>query len=189
MTKPTLARVIKASADPGRASRSLELLSATPEGEAIRGFSEEHLRVLAALVSGSQALTAALVAHPAWLKLLDAEGLKHPRRKQGLSSELNGIMQPLQTQQDYSAAFRQIREFKMREHFRIAARDLGRLADVVEVTAELSALADVTLQAIWHLSLLQLIERYGQPCHQDASGRWRVTGASVSGWASWAARN
>ena len=97
MKTTALEKAIKGSADPGRAGRSLEALAATEAGEVIRGFSEEIMRVLVALLSGSQALTASLVAHPAWLKLLDTEWLKYPRRKQGLAGELNAILQPLAT--------------------------------------------------------------------------------------------
>jgi glutamate-ammonia-ligase adenylyltransferase len=181
MNRPVLARLIKTSADPGRASRSLKALLATDAGKVIAEFSEEQLRVLVALLSGSQALTASLVAHPDWLKLFDLERLEHPRRKQGLASEMNSILQPLLQQRDYAAALRHIREFKARELLRIAARDLGRLANAVQVTLELSAVADVTLQAVWQVCLQQLVERHGQPYHQDASGRWRITGACVLG--------
>ncbi len=176
-----LAKAIKASADPVRVARSLELLAATEADALMGGFSSEQLRVLLALLSGSQALTASLVAHPAWLKCFDMEGLRYPRRKQGLASEMELVLHPLIEQQQYAEALRHVREFKTRELLRIAARDLGRLANVTEVTAELSAVADVSLEAVWQVCLRQLVERHGRPFHQVASGQWRETGACVLG--------
>ena len=64
---------------------------------------------------------------------------------------------------------------------RIAARDLGRLADVLEITGEISLVADVCLDAVYRLCRQSLTQRLGQPFHLDASGRWRETQFCVIG--------
>ena len=64
---------------------------------------------------------------------------------------------------------------------RIAARDLARLGDVVEITREISDLADVCLDAVWRICRPQFIGRFGQPFHQDADGNWQRTEFCVLG--------
>ena len=64
---------------------------------------------------------------------------------------------------------------------RIAARDLARLGDAVEITREISDLADVCLDAVWRICRQQFTERFGQPYHQDADGNWQRTEFCVLG--------
>ncbi|MDY0189852.1 MAG: bifunctional [glutamate--ammonia ligase]-adenylyl-L-tyrosine phosphorylase/[glutamate--ammonia-ligase] adenylyltransferase [Desulfuromonas sp.] len=77
-----------------------------------------------------------------------------------MRSELEQWLEP---QCSYEELQRCLRRYKYREVLRISARDLSGVADLVEVTAELSSLAAATLQvACSHCqSLLQL--EYGQP--------------------------
>jgi glutamate-ammonia-ligase adenylyltransferase len=172
---------LRECANPARASHAYELFCTTEVGENLSDFTEGQARVLAALWSGSEALSASLMAHPAWVGIFQGEQLKYPRRKQGLSGECKGALAPLLEQKDYSAALRYVREFKAREMLRIAARDLGQLGTMVEVTLELSSLADVTLEAVWGICWRQLVERHGDPYHQDEGGRWHPTGGCVLG--------
>src|ERR1035438_4289423 len=53
---PTWTNAIKTCADPQRARKFLELLTATSAGPELTAASDEQARILAALFSGSQAL-------------------------------------------------------------------------------------------------------------------------------------
>ena len=139
------------------------------------------MRVFAALSGGSQALGDLLLAHLDWLSLLDVERLKFPRRAQGFQQELGRLLGPALKAQDYAAALTELRRFKQREVFRIAARDLARLSNVVEITRELSDVADVCLEAVFQIIRLQFTARFGRPFHQDADGHWQPTAFAVLG--------
>ena len=144
-------------------------------------MSDEQLRILTSLFSGSQVLSNLLIANPGWLTALDPESLRHPRREQGFRREVASWLQPLLEAQDYNTALAQLRLFKQREMLRIAARDLARLSNVVEITHELSDVADVCLEAVWRVVWQQFTQRFGQPFHQDANGCWQPTTFCVLG--------
>ena len=181
MRNPVWIEALKASADPQRAKHYLDALEAAGGGPALSAPSPEQARLLAALFSGSQALSALLAAQPQWLDLLEPASLKYPRRKQGLGNEAAGWLKPLLERRDYALALERTRRFKQRELLRIGARDLARLGGVTEITRELSGLADVCLDAVWQVCHRQLANRYGRPAHQDASGRWHPTAGCVLG--------
>ena len=181
MKKHVWAAALKSCADPARAGHFLELLAATSAQPALQAFAAEPARILAALLSGSPALGNLLAANPAWLSVLDAESLEFARREQGLRRELSGLLQPLLEAREFAAALGRLRQFKQRELLRIAARDLARLAGVPEITRELSDVADVCLDGVFQVCARQLAERHGQPCHQDAAGRWQRTACCVLG--------
>src|SRR5258708_7682908 len=94
-------KAIQHSADPERSRRFFDLLAGTSGGGAVQKAPAEHARVLAALFSGSQALSALLVAHPEWLPSVDPEVLRFPRRKQGLLTEVNAWLYPLLGSSDF----------------------------------------------------------------------------------------
>ena len=154
-------------------------MTATSAGAKLLTASAEQGRVLAALFAGSQALTASLIAHPDWLLSLDPESLQFPRRKEGLRNDIDRLLAMLLPAREYGPALGSVRQFKQREMLRIGARDLLRPGNSEEITLELSDLADVCLQAVWEICQLQLVERHGQPSHQDAAGRWQPTTACV----------
>ena len=118
-------KAIKASADPSRAKHHFDLLAATPAGKALAQADAEQARILAALLSGSEALSAWLMANPAALAALHTEALRFPRQAQGLRSELNKAVEPLLAALDYAGALAAVRQFKQREMLRIATRDLA----------------------------------------------------------------
>jgi glutamate-ammonia-ligase adenylyltransferase len=178
---PAWAKSVKACADQRRAKHFLELLAATSAATALKKCSGEQARILAALFSGSPALSDSLAAHPDWLDLVAPETLKFPRRKQGLQNEVNAGLKPLLEAADFAGALTAIRRFKQREMFRIGARDLARLATVAEIIGEISAVADVCLESVWSVCHRQLSARHGQPKHQDAEGRWQATAGCVLG--------
>lgn len=175
-------KAISACADPRRARHALERLAATDAAPALPVAGAEQARILAALFSGSPALTEQLVAHPRWLaESLDEHKLAQPRRKQGLQREVHSWLQPLLDQRGYTTALRRLREFKQREFLRIGARDLARLASAVETITEISNVADVCLDAVFRICWQQLTERLGRPFHLDAAARWQPTQFCVFG--------
>ncbi len=181
MKNAVVTKAIRSSADPERAKHFFDLLSKTEVGAALSKISASQINLLAALFSGSQVLGNLLVAHPDWLSHLDIEHLRFPRRDQGLRGEVQGWLKDLLDARDYSSAFSRIREFKQREMLRIAARDLGRLSNVPEITREISDVADVCLGTVWQICHRQLTERFGRPSHQDMNGKWQPTQFCVLG--------
>jgi glutamate-ammonia-ligase adenylyltransferase len=172
---------IKKCADPKRAKHFLETLAATPANDFLKKASADHARILTALLSGSQALSNWLVAHPDRISVLEPGYLRFPRRRQGFRKETDEWLKPLLEQRDYTGALSRIREFKQKETFRVAARDLARLSNTTEITQELSDLADVCLDTVWLVCQRRLEERHGQPFHQDPDGNWNPTSACVIG--------
>jgi glutamate-ammonia-ligase adenylyltransferase len=178
---PLWTKALKSSADPERSRHLLDSLVAAGTRSHLEKFSADSMRVFAALSGGSQALGDLLLAHPDWLSLLDTERLKFPRRAQGFQQEVGRLLGPALKAQDYAGSLTKLRRFKQRELFRIAARDLARLSNVVEITCELSDVADVCLEAVFWIVWSQFTARFGQPFHQDPDGRWQPTAFCVLG--------
>jgi glutamate-ammonia-ligase adenylyltransferase len=170
-----------ASADPARAAHFFELLAATDAAPQLEKFSAPQLGVLAAVFAGSPFLGGLLVAHPDWLPVLDLNWIEHPRTVQGFQREIGEWLEPKLAKGDHADALAALRRFKQRELLRIGARDLARLGDVVEVTRELSDVADASLDAVLRICWRELAGRLGVPCQQDETGRWRPTGFCVLG--------
>jgi glutamate-ammonia-ligase adenylyltransferase len=173
-------KLAKASADPVLARHCLDALAATPSAR-LEKLAAESKRVLVTLLGGSPALGNLLLAHPEWLPAIEFDRIQHPRRAQGFQHEVDTLLAPRLSARDYPGALAELRLFKEREMLRIAARDLARLGDVVEITRELSDMADVCLGAVLQICLRQFGERFGRPFHQDAAGRWRPTMFCVIG--------
>ncbi|HMC27206.1 MAG TPA: bifunctional [glutamate--ammonia ligase]-adenylyl-L-tyrosine phosphorylase/[glutamate--ammonia-ligase] adenylyltransferase, partial [Verrucomicrobiae bacterium] len=171
---------IKTSADPKRAAAFLDKL-ATSKRDELTSATPERARILAVLFSGSVAVSETLIKHPDWLDLLDPDLLRHARREQGLRREVEEWLGPALKTRDYSGALTRLRLFHQRELMRLAARDLARLAGTIEITLELSNLADVCLSAVLRLCEQQQIERLGRPYHQGARGEWLPSKFAVLG--------
>jgi glutamate-ammonia-ligase adenylyltransferase len=86
--------------------------------------------------------------------------------------------------EDYREAFARLRTvsgdndlsallacFKKREYVRIVLRDVLGIAGLAEVTAEISALADVLIEEALTDTMAKMALRYGAPQTQDAEGR------------------
>jgi glutamate-ammonia-ligase adenylyltransferase len=181
MKKPAWQKFATASADPALARQFLDLLLAGEARARLEKLSEDSMRILVSVLGGSQALGDLLVANPDWLSLVDFENVRPPRRIEGLRREIGTFFKTKLADGDYAGALTELRLFKHRELIRIGARDLARLGDVVEITRELSDVADVSLDAVLHICSRQFIARYGQPFHQDTAGHWRPTAFCVLG--------
>jgi glutamate-ammonia-ligase adenylyltransferase len=174
MKAQVLTQAIAECADPERATRGIEQLRETSLASLLKKLNAAQARLLSAIVAGSQHLLELLVTHPDWLPpLLEADFLKSPRQAQGLLREVDQWLKPFLKRNEYEAAFAALRQFKQREMLRIAARDLGRLAEALEITGEISNVADVCLNSVYRLCYQNLSQRFGSPFHLDAQGRWR----------------
>jgi glutamate-ammonia-ligase adenylyltransferase len=182
MRTQTLTQAVASCADPQRAMEGVEQLRQTAAGGFLKKLSSEQARILTAVLGGSQALSELLVGHPDWLPpLLEPGFLSFPRREQGLRREIDHWLKPMLQHNDDEAALAALRQFKQREMLRIAARDLGRLAGALEITREISAVADACLDAVYRLCRQSLVQRLGQPFHLDAAGRWQESQFCVLG--------
>ncbi len=179
MKKTDWQKIIKASADPVRAQYFIDSLAEAGGQSQLEKFSTKSAPVLTAVLSGSQFLGELLVATPALLSTF--EHLEFPRRVEGLRREIKNVTESKLTTRDYADALDELRRYKQRETLRIAARDLGRLSNVVEITRELSDVADVCLDTILRIISKQFSEKYGQPFHQDPDGHWQPTPFCVLG--------
>ena len=166
-------------ADPDRARRHWETLWQGPAREILARADARQAEVWAALLAGSQVLVQWLQQHPEWLTGLTVEHLAHPRRRQGLESELQQRL--ASAPQDLDAALAEVRRFKRREQLRIATRDLAGLAPLEEVVGELSDLADVCLSAVWDRCWQEAVQKHGTPYQQEPDGRWHPARACVLG--------
>lgn len=174
-------KAVKECADPQRAEHHWRLLNETQAPPGLAGLAAEQARVLAAVLSGSEALSGLLISRPEYLQVLQPDLLQFARRKQGLRQEVDGWLRPLLAAGDFSAALGKLREFKRREMLRIGARDLARLGLVSEITREISDVADVCLESVWRACQHQLQQRLGSPYHLDDQGAWHPTSACVLG--------
>jgi glutamate-ammonia-ligase adenylyltransferase len=181
MKSPVWSKALKNAADPQRARHYFDLLATTGAAKTLASASTEQARILCALFSGSQALSGWLTSHPELLTNLTPELLAQPRRPQGLRRDVAAWLGNLSDANAQFAAFGQLRQFKQRELLRIGARDLARLANVREITLELSNVADVCLDAVLQICTAQFNARLGRPYHQDSNGRWSPTGFCVLG--------
>jgi len=133
-------------------------------------------------MSGSQASSELLIAHPEWVPgLLDPDALGAPRPLPRLRKDLERLVDARIKRADYAEALAQLRLFKQRETLRIATRDLARPGQASVITRELSDLADVCLDTVYRLCRRQLEDRLGRPWHTDAEGRWRPTTFCILG--------
>ena len=175
------AKAIQNSADPQRARHYHKLLSAALPDRELTKLSAGQILILVALFSGSHALSDWLLANPDCIAELDLEQIRHPRCAQGFRSELDRLMKPALAARDFPRALARLRSFKQHELLRVAARDLSRVANAVEITREISDVADVCLDRVWRLCWTQFTGRFGRPYHPDPAGRWHETAACVLG--------
>jgi glutamate-ammonia-ligase adenylyltransferase len=182
MQDRTWPNAVEACADPARVRHVLAALADCEAASELRPAAPEAARILAALLSGSKVLGELLLAHPDWVgPLLDPAALRVPRGKADLARRLRQLIEPARSRRDIHGAFAALRRFKQREILRIAARDLARLSHAVEITRELSDLADLCLATTYELCRAQLADRLGEPWHRDAADQWLPTPFCVLG--------
>ena len=181
LKSPIWTKALSECADPQRARHHLGLLAETSALEELAKASTEQAQILAAVLSGSHALTNLLAVRPEWLEVVRPEAIEYGRRKQGLRQERDQWLKKLLDSGDFAGALAQVRELKSREMLRIAARDLAHRGKAGDIIGEISDLADVCLETVWHVCMRQLSARYGEPYHKDSHGHWQRTAACVLG--------
>ncbi len=109
---------------------------------------------LAAICSGKPELILPLLPDKVLDQIVKIDTLREQLRKSMQSSD------------DPEAA---LRKFHRQHIVRIAWRDLCDLADIQQITEELSDLGDIVIEAVYQLILDQLTAQYGHPRNEDDS--------------------
>lgn len=170
---PQLIESLAATPDPDMALNGLERFA----GSVIdRSFlfslfrdSRKVLDLSLAIFSQSEYLTDILVRHPQFFEwLLEPGLLRRPKVREELYQELSAMVDPLSTLDKKISA---LRRFKKREVLRIGLQEILGNLDLSTVTAELSNLADVTLEKALEFSEVELRKRHGKPMYTDSIGK------------------
>lgn len=151
------------SAMPDMALNNLERISNIVPGEELYNVCADETRLaqLLSLLGASPFLTNIICRDPgAFTNLFTRAEIDLVRSEAGMIAALR---EQLPEEIDYKGLFPLLRRFKYREMLRIAARDLGGLAPLEEVTAELSALAAASLQIACEITRKLLIAEHGAP--------------------------
>lgn len=161
-----LARVLEgalATADPDLALNSLERLSntvAAPDLHPVLEDASASTRLLTVL-GASPFLTGILCRKASYFLHLFKDGeIDRDKDEAAMAAELQGL---IADDADFATLQQGLRRYKCREILRIGSRDLCGLADLVAVTAELSALAAATLQRACDICGRQLRAEHGAP--------------------------
>ncbi len=135
------------------------------------------LQYLVAVFGHSRFLSEELLQRPEWVEQIPFDGDMHVvlspedyrlRLMTALARERPDLPQP-QT----------LALFRRQQILRILIRDVLEFATIHEVTEELSALADGILDVTYRRIRDELVNRYGRPLHQDASGNTGECGFSI----------
>jgi glutamate-ammonia-ligase adenylyltransferase len=115
------------------------------------------LRYLTAVFTHSEFLSEEILQHPEWAEgLLEEEGLHRVLTAEEYLARLNDTLSP-------DAAALELAQFRRRQLLRILVRDVLGLGTLPEITAELTALADVIVEVAYQRIRRQLILEYGAP--------------------------
>jgi glutamate-ammonia-ligase adenylyltransferase len=178
-----LTRAILASVDPYRAvNHFLRYLDNVPDLVAFWPTVIQYPAACARamhLFASSQLLSSILWRYPQLFFWLLEGALWAPLPTPAvLAAEL---AQRLDQVEDVGEVTTSLRAFTQQHLLRIGARDLCGLADVEEITADLSALADTVLQAGLDACTRWLTATYGSPMYTDSDGVQQPCGFCVMG--------
>ncbi len=170
--------------DPERALSNFERILGTREKPDLLlkalTRSDERRAEFFALAGGSQFLIETILRHPHFLDwLLRPATLRTARTKEKMVSELWRWVR--ENRDAPNGPENAMRRFRQREYLRIAVLDLMRQASLMEITTNLSRLADACLDVAVRIARAELELKYGTPRHKGADGRWRNTEFSVIG--------
>jgi glutamate-ammonia-ligase adenylyltransferase len=161
------------------------LINDLPDAESARLFIErlstEHPRD-ARKLAGDAGLLSDALALAAWSPLLATTLAQHPDYLQWLARERTQIR--VKTREEIGEALARfglthsqldpqvlLARFRRRELLRIYLRDIRDTNTIVEITEELSNLADAILEYALNLARQELDNRYGSPLRVDERGR------------------
>ncbi len=154
-----LKRLARWAASPETARVQLDRLLEAGGPGPLSELAPRELRALLQLLGGSTYLGDILIrAGDAWGRTF-AEAIHTRGKAHARHSEDFGALARDDTPRDLHA---RLRRYKRREFLRIGARDLTGLAPVEETTAELSTLADFTLDTAYRFCRADLERRHGR---------------------------
>ncbi|MDH4163531.1 MAG: bifunctional [glutamate--ammonia ligase]-adenylyl-L-tyrosine phosphorylase/[glutamate--ammonia-ligase] adenylyltransferase [Nitrospirota bacterium] len=183
MLQPIIAG-LRHSGDPDMALNHLErfLAELDPPSLLLDAVTKRppFLTMLLTLFGASRFLSsyAISIADATLVRLSDPAYLAAPAEHELLEKRLSGLLAGLSREGDILQAMRRFRKDEM---LRIGLRDLLGMADLSETVSELSALAEVTLQAAYAWADENLTKRYGTPGTEDADGRRSSVGFAIIG--------
>lgn len=166
-----LAQQALGAADPDQALNGLERLAGMlpPDDRQALFASEQACRSLLIVLGASTFLTNILCRRPALCRPLFVDGgLLENKHTEIMLDDLR--RQPV-SPKDFPDLQKELRLYKQQEILRIAGRDLGDLAPLPEVTAELSDLAAACLQRAFEVCSELLQADHGLPLTADAEGQ------------------
>ena len=118
-----------------------------------------------AIFSHSQFLTDILLRHPQYLYwLLEPGQLRRAKLKEEMMEELDA---QVESRSSLEEKVRALRLFNRREILRIGVADILGNLDLIDVTQQLSFLAEITLQKAFQVSQAQLVRKHGMPRFLD----------------------
>jgi glutamate-ammonia-ligase adenylyltransferase len=165
-----LATVLGQVPDPDRALNTLERFTRGLPPRVMKTMVQKPvlLHYLLALFSHSGFLSETLAQQPELVLWLSRE--KHLQRAKSKEELLEEYARFQATAGESEPALI-LAHFKRRQYLRITLRDVLGVATLVEITLELSILADVLLEKAVALAESELRSRYGSPQRLDARGR------------------
>ncbi len=135
--------------------------------------------LLVNLFSTSQFLSDILIRNPEYLWwLIEERAVDTSKNRDNLIKELRANISVLSS---FEKRLNAMRRFRRREILRIGLKDILGYEDVVEVTKELSYLADSLLQIAYEICLEELIKKYGRPMFKDADDNLKEAGYAIIG--------
>ena len=158
------------TADPDLALNNLERLSNTADKSdlSIALVDEKNTSSLLTILGASPFLSGILFRRPSFFAGLFRKGLLTVAKSEDeMCAELR---ERIPDDADKEVLNKGLRLYKAQEILRIGARDLCGLADLEEVTAELSSLAAASLQRAYEVCSLLLQAQYGRPLLETNEG-------------------
>lgn len=161
-------RACRSAADVERARRNFQsLLDGSPDRNVLVQRIEQSgwlLPVLAVGFGASQPISDTLVRHPEYLEwLLTDVQFDEGRSKVALTQDASAAVEIALPGMKLNA----LRRFKQREMALIGLRDLAGRANLMQVVAEVSNLADVCLKEVLGIHWQELTAKYGEPSTRD----------------------
>jgi glutamate-ammonia-ligase adenylyltransferase len=163
------------SAMPDMALNNLERISSVVPKEELHNVCCDPARLsqLLSLLGASPFLTNIICRDPdSFTHLFTGAEIDIVRNETGM---IHALRAQLPKDIDFKGLFPLLRRFKYREMLRIAARDLGGIAPLEEVTAELSALAAASLQIACETTRKLLIDEHGVPLLAESDSEAELT--------------
>jgi len=146
--------------------RLLTLVTAVARRSAYLALLSEHpiaLSQLVRLCAASPWIAQQLAQHPLLLdELLDPRSLYHPPDRDELTANLQYRLQQISAE-DLEQAMDSLRQFKQVSILRIAAADVMETVPLMQVSDQLTTIAEQVLQAALELAWEYLLARHGRP--------------------------